>query len=97
MATEPHNSGGDSNVATKNGENPSTYSKLISDTPNHIDASRLSSDKGKGKRDIGSRVTSKVWNHFTKLEGDPKLPRASCNYCGKSYACATKKDGTNNM
>ena len=51
----------------------------------------------KKKRDIGSRVVSKVWDHFTKLDGDPKFPRAACNYCGKDYACAAKKDGTSNM
>ena len=29
--------------------------------------------------------TSKVWDHFTKLGGgDPKDPKAACNYCKKN-------------
>ena len=36
------------------------------------------------------------WNHFTK-NNDPKISRASCNYCGKSYACQTKRSDTSTL
>ena len=40
-------------------------------------------------------LTSKVWEHFTKLGGgDPKEPRATCNYCKKPYKCHSGKNGT---
>jgi len=38
-----------------------------------------------------------IWNHFTKLDVDPKTPRAECNYYGKHYACHTIVNGTSNM
>ena len=32
-------------------------------------------------------LTSKVWDHFTKLGGgNPEEPRATCNYCKKNHA-----------
>ena len=35
-----------------------------------------------------------VWGHFTNMEGgDPKKPRAACNYCGSTYTCDTKLSG----
>ena len=42
--------------------------------------------------------TSKVWDHFTKLGGgDPKDPRAACNYCKKTYNCHSRKNGTSTL
>ena len=36
-----------------------------------------------------------VWDHFTKIEGgDPQDNRTICNYCQKSHACDTKRNGT---
>jgi len=32
-------------------------------------------------------TTSSVWEHFTKLEGDPKDPKSKCNYCGGLFSC----------
>ena len=40
---------------------------------------------------------SQIWDHFSKLDGDPKTPRAECNYCRKNYACHTILNGTSNM
>jgi len=39
---------------------------------------------------------SQIWDHFTKLDGDPITPRAECNYCGKDYACHTIINGISN-
>ena len=58
--------------------------------PNLSDQSVSGSQRG--------RVRSFVWDHFTKIpKGDPSKPRAACNYCGASYACDTKTNGTKNM
>ena len=44
------------------------------------------------------RTASDVWNHFTKVENsDPNDPRCICNYCGKDYACDTKRCGTTTL
>ncbi|KAG6681395.1 hypothetical protein I3842_13G090600 [Carya illinoinensis] len=56
--------------------------------------------------DVDSRGTSygrpplksKAWAHFTRAkDGDPNSPKASCNYCGRSYKCHSKKQGTSSM
>jgi hypothetical protein len=49
------------------------------------------------KRNVEDRKKSQIWDHFTKLDVDPKAPRAECNYCGKHYACHTIVNGTSNM
>jgi hypothetical protein len=43
------------------------------------------------------RKTSQIWDHFKKLDGNVKSPRAACMYCGKDYACHTILNGTSNM
>ena len=43
------------------------------------------------------RKTSQIWDHFKKLDGNVKTPRAACMYCGKDYACHTILNGTSNM
>jgi hypothetical protein len=43
-------------------------------------------------------LTSKVWEHFTKLVGgNPEEPRATCNYCKKPYKCHSRKNGTSTL
>jgi hypothetical protein len=45
-----------------------------------------------------SKSTSKVWEHFTKLEeGDPKDPKSKCNYCGSLFSCHPKSHSTSSM
>ena len=43
------------------------------------------------------RKTSQIWDHFKKLDGNAKTPRAACKYCGKDYACHIMLNGTSNM
>jgi hypothetical protein len=44
------------------------------------------------------RKTSKVWDHFTIIEGcDANNPKAACNYCSKAYNCHSKRHGTSSM
>ena len=43
------------------------------------------------------RKTSQIWDHFKKLDGNDKAPRAACMYCRKDYACHTILNGTSNM
>lgn len=43
-----------------------------------------------------TKKRSYVWDHFTK-NNDLKLSRVIYNYCGVSYACQKKRNGTSNM
>ena len=44
------------------------------------------------------RSASNVWEHFTRVENsNPKDPRCKCNYCGRDYACDTKKCGASTL
>ena len=43
------------------------------------------------------RKTSQIWDHFKKLDGNVKAPRATCMYYGKDYACHTILNETSNM
>ncbi|KAG6732718.1 hypothetical protein I3842_01G191500 [Carya illinoinensis] len=46
----------------------------------------------------GSNKRLMVWDHFTKIpKSDHTKPRAVCNYCGVSYVCDTKTNGTKSM
>ncbi|XP_038888299.1 zinc finger BED domain-containing protein RICESLEEPER 2-like isoform X2 [Benincasa hispida] len=38
-----------------------------------------------------------VWEHFERLKGDPNEPYARCKYCGATYACHSKRNGTGTM
>jgi hypothetical protein len=49
------------------------------------------------KRNVDDKKESQIWDHSTKLDGDPTTPRAECNYCGNDYACHTIINGTSNM
>jgi hypothetical protein len=50
------------------------------------------------KRNVDDiKKKSQIWDHFTKLDGDPSTPRAKCNYRGKDYACHTIVNETSNM
>jgi hypothetical protein len=43
-------------------------------------------------------LTSKVWEHFTKIvRGNPEEPVATCNYCKKPYKCHSRKNGTSTL
>lgn len=44
-----------------------------------------------------SRLRSYVWDHFTRNLTNPLKPRAICKYCGTSYACHSKANGTTAM
>ena len=44
----------------------------------------------------GARKFSAIWDHFTRNNYE-KNPRASCNYCGQSYASDSRKTGTRNL
>jgi hypothetical protein len=42
--------------------------------------------------------TSKVWEHFTRLEeSDPKDPKSQCNYCKTLFSCHPRSYGTSSM
>ncbi|KAK7839919.1 hypothetical protein CFP56_017375 [Quercus suber] len=43
----------------------------------------------------GGKEPSKIWDHFSKIEGrDPLYLKSQCNYCQKSYNCHPKRNGT---
>ena len=46
----------------------------------------------------GGKEPSKIWDHFSRIEGcDPLHPKSQCNYCKKSYNCHPKRNGTSTM
>ena len=50
------------------------------------------------KKGNSKRKSEVQGQYFTQLENsDPKKPRAACNYCGTTYACDPKINGTRNM
>ncbi|KAG6707845.1 hypothetical protein I3842_06G052500 [Carya illinoinensis] len=56
------------------------------------------SDKSNIGGSQSGRIRSMVWDHFTIIpKGDPTKPMTACNYCGVSYACDTKINGTKSM
>ncbi|CAL5438787.1 unnamed protein product [Camellia sinensis] len=56
------------------------------------------STKNQSNNVKGKRERSLVWDRFTKLKCESgKRPRASCNYCGTTYACDPKIYGTTSM
>ncbi|TYK05459.1 zinc finger BED domain-containing protein RICESLEEPER 1-like [Cucumis melo var. makuwa] len=50
-------------------------------------------DKKKAK--ATKKITSTVWDHFTKLEENSS--RCTCNYCDKEYCCDTASCGTSSL
>jgi hypothetical protein len=54
-------------------------------------------EEGNPASRCNKRKTSQIWDHFKKLDGNAKTPRAACKYCGKDYACHTILNGTSNM
>jgi len=45
-----------------------------------------------------SEQTSKVWEHFTRLEeSDPKDHKSQCNYCKTLFSCHPRSHGTSSM
>ncbi|XP_034921578.1 zinc finger BED domain-containing protein RICESLEEPER 2-like [Populus alba] len=90
-----------SSTGTTPTSNTSPTSKTNTESTN---AGSTTDSKGKQpqvltskKRNVEDRKKSQIWDHFTKLDVDPKAPRAECNYCGKSYACHIIVNGTSNM
>jgi hypothetical protein len=76
----------------------------ISIIPTLTTAGASTNNKGKQlqvltsrKRNVDDRKKSQIWNHFTKLNGDPKTPKAECNYCENDYACHTTLNETSNI
>ena len=63
-------------------------------------ATNVHEDKGKPPLPPSAGNTGKkrsiIWGHFTVIEGGEK-PRATCNYCGITYACDTKLNGITSM
>ena len=62
-------------------------------------ATNVHEDKGKPLLRPSAGNTGKkrsiVWGHFIVIEGGGgREPRAACNYCGTTYACDTKLNGT---
>ncbi|KAF6164837.1 hypothetical protein GIB67_017040, partial [Kingdonia uniflora] len=54
----------------------------------------LSPKKKRGTK----RKTSKMWDHFTIIEGTYEVPkRSECNYCQTSIGCHSKSNGTSTM
>ena len=46
----------------------------------------------------GSEDPSKIWDHFSKIEGcDPLFLKSQCNYCKRNYNCHPKRNGTSIM
>ncbi|TXG54220.1 hypothetical protein EZV62_019476 [Acer yangbiense] len=56
------------------------------------DEALVATDAGTKRRP--TKTPSKVWIHFTKNEGGNMC---ICNYCGKDYACGSKKVGTSTL
>jgi len=72
-----------------------TQHQLLQYPPRIINVNSFKSYQGKEMLMIKKK--SQIWDHFTKLDGDPTTPRAECNYCGKDYACHIIINGTSNM
>uniref|UniRef100_A0A6N2KMT4 BED-type domain-containing protein n=1 Tax=Salix viminalis TaxID=40686 RepID=A0A6N2KMT4_SALVM len=93
------------NVSSTDTTPTSTFNAFSSNTqPTSTTARSVTNDKGTQhealtlrKRNVDDRKKSQVWDHFTRLDGDPKSPKAECNYCKKTYACHTVLNGTSNM
>jgi len=49
------------------------------------------------ERNVDDRKKSQILDHFTKLNGDPKTPKAECNYYRNDYACHTILNETSNI
>jgi hypothetical protein len=85
-------------------ENQNVSSIDTTPTSTTAGSGSVTNDRGKqpevlilGKRNVDDRKKSQIWDHFTKLDGDPSKPRAACNYCRRHYACHTILNGTSNM
>ena len=52
--------------------------------------------KSSPKKVNGSKWKAWCWDHFIELK-DSKTPRTACNYCGVTYACDSKNNGTHNL
>lgn len=93
----------DSNKSTNEPDN------VMEDDLNKEEASRLDNKRKSASEFDGhdsiaenegnkksSRQRSWTWDHFTKYN-DSFKPRAKCNWCGKTYACDSHRNGTKNL
>jgi hypothetical protein len=92
------------NVSSTGTTPTSTNAPASNTNPTSTTVGSATDNKGKQpqvltskKRNVDDKKKSQIWDHFTKLDGDPLTPRAECNYCGKDYACHTIVNGTSNM
>ena len=88
------------------GENPrSNESNPSSSEPNSLpipvpvttSSTNSNTEEGNPASRCNKRKTSQIWDHFKKLDGNVKAPRAACMYCEKDYACHTILNGTSKM
>jgi len=80
-------------IAPASNTNP-TSTTVVSTTENKGKQLQVFASR---KRNVDDKKKSQIWDHFTKLDGDPTTPRAECNYCGKDYTCHTIIKGISNM
>ena len=77
---------------------PYTIPNTTKNTPNDLKSQKRElNDEPPTSKKKPTR-SSTVWDHFTKVkDGNPKDPRCICNYCGKDYACDSRRVGTSSM
>jgi hypothetical protein len=92
------------NASSTGTTSTSTNAPASNTNPTSTTAGSIMDNKGKQlqvitsrKINVDDRKKSQIWDHFTKLDGDPTTPRVECNYYGNDYACHTTINGTSNM
>jgi hypothetical protein len=92
------------NASSTGTTSTSTNAPASNTNPTSTTAGSTMDNKGKQlqvitsrKINVDDRKKSQIWDHFTKLDGDPTTPRAECNYYENDYACHTTINGTSNM
>ena len=73
---------------------PSHSLSPASSTNNVVSSSKPPLPDKKRARVI-KKITSTIWDHFTKLEDN--ISRCTCNYCHKEYCCDTTSCGTSTL
>jgi len=92
------------NASSTNTTPTSTNTPTSNTNPTSTTAGSATDSNGKQpqvltsrKRNVDDRKKSQIYDHFTKLDNDPKTPRAECNYCENNYACHTIINETSNI
>jgi len=85
--------------STSNESNPSNLepNSLPIPVPITTSSTNRNTEEGNLPSRCNKRKTSQIWDHFRKLDGNSKTPRAICKYYEKDYACHTILNGTSNM